>query len=166
MKVVLIYSLIMIVIAILIINLSNLFRQDKYKDDPYWKFDESVHYRPKLNKGDFFRLTGFDFGWFVLEPISNFIKDREGEITKGKSLSYGQKALYYWWYVDEQVTNGGFVQFYYNDYGQYVPTIIKSLEYIGDEKMADLIQRADNIYQKNRKLVTVQVFLDKKENRA
>ena len=129
-----------------------LFGQDK-QDDPYWEFDKTVHYRPKLNKGNFFRLTGFDFGWFVLEAISNFIKDREGEITKGKSLSYGQKALYYWWYVDAQVTNGGFVQFYFNDYGHYVPTIIKSLEHIGDKKMADLIQRADNIYQKDKKLI-------------
>src|SRR5690606_39687538 len=39
------------------------------------------------------------------------------------------------------------------DYGHYVPTIIKSLEHIGDKKMADLIQRADNIYQKNKKLI-------------
>src|SRR5690606_10139657 len=30
---------------------------------------------------------------------------------------------------------------------------IKSLEHIGDKKMADLIQRADNIYQKNKKLI-------------
>ncbi|MBX7155868.1 MAG: DUF4375 domain-containing protein [Candidatus Kapaibacterium sp.] len=128
-----------------------LFTQGKHKDDPYWGFDKSVHYRPKLNKGYFFRLTGFDFGWFVLETISKYIKDRDGEITKGKTLSYGQKALYYWWYVDAQVTNGGFVQFYFNDYGRYVPTIIKSLQHIGDKKMANLIQRADNIYQKNKK---------------
>ncbi len=137
-------------VTLLNMGIFKLFEQDK--DDPYWEFDKSIHYRPKLNMGDFFRMAGFDFGWFVLEPISNFIKDREGEITKGKSLSNGQKALYYWWYVDAQVRNGGFVQFYFNDYGQYVPTIIKSLEHIGDKKMADLIQRADNIYQNNKKL--------------
>ena len=131
-------------------SIFNLFGQ---KNDPYWEFDTSVHYRPKLNKGDFFRLTGFDFGWFVLEPITKFIKDREDEISKGESLSYGQKALYYWWYVDAQVTNGGFVQFYYNGFGQYMPTIIKSLEHIGDKKMVDLLQRADKIYQKNKRMI-------------
>jgi antitoxin component YwqK of YwqJK toxin-antitoxin module len=47
-------------------------------------------------------LTGFGFGWFVLEPISEYIQDREGELTKGNTLSYGQKVLYYWWYVDAQ----------------------------------------------------------------
>ncbi len=134
-------------------NILNLFEQNKPKNDLYWEFETTAHYRPQINKGDFFRLTGFDFGWFILEPVSRFIKDREGEITKGKCLSYGQKAIYYWWYVDAQVTNGGFVQFYYNGYEDYVPTIIKSLEYIGDKKMADLIQKADNIYQKNKKLI-------------
>lgn len=135
-------------------SIFKLFSKDKpNEEDPYWEFDPSVHYRPKLNKGDFFRLTGFDFGWFVLEPLSNFTGDRDGELTKGKLLSYGQKALYYWWYVDAQVTNGGFVQFYYNGYGQYVPTILKSLEYVGDKKMAELIKKADAIYQKHKKLI-------------
>lgn len=142
-----------LLITIFTMGIFNLFGQDKPKQDPYWEFDKQTHFRPKLNKGDFFKLTGFDFGWFVLEPISKFVKDRTHEIEKGKSLSYGQKALYYWWYIDGQVTNGGFIQFYYNGYGSYVPTIIKSLEYIGDKKMAELIQRAENIYQKNKKLM-------------
>ena len=131
----------------------NLFGQDKPKQDPYWEFNKQTHFRPKLNKGDFFKLTSFDFGWFILEPISKFVKDKDHEIEKGKSLSYGQKSLYYWWYVDAEVTNGGFVQFYYNGYGHYVPTILKSLEYIGDKKMFQLIQRAENIYQKNKKII-------------
>lgn len=142
-----------IIITIFTMGIFNLFGQDKSKKDPYWEFDQQIHFRPKLHKGDFFKLTGFDFGWFVLEPISKFVKDRTHEIEKGKSLSYGQKALYYWWYLDGQVTNGGFVQLYYNGYGVYVPTIIKSLEYIGDKAMAGLIQSAENIYQKNKKLM-------------
>lgn len=134
-------------------NFNNLFGQENQQTDPYWEFDETKHFKPKLNKGDFFKLTGFDFGWFVLEPISIFIKDKKNEIERGKCLSYGQKALYYWWYVDAQVTNGGFVQFYYNGCEPYVPTIIKSLEYIGDKEMASLIQRAEAIYQKNKWLI-------------
>jgi len=134
-------------------SILKVFGQEKPKNDPYWEYDKTKHFRPKLNKGDFFKLTGFDFGWFILEPLSNFVKDKEHEIERGRSLSYGQKALYYWWYVDAQVTNGGFVQFYYNGYGPYVPTIIKSLEHIGDKKMADLVQRAENIYQKNKRSI-------------
>jgi len=134
-------------------NMFNLFGQGKPMNDPYWEFDQTKQFRPKLNKGDFFKLTGSDFCWFVLEPISDYIQDKKGELTKGKTLSFGQKALYYWWYVDAQVTNGGFTQFYYNDYGKYVPTIIKGLKHIGDIKMAELVNRSYEIYLKeNRKI--------------
>lgn len=134
-------------------NVFNLFGQDKPKNDPYWEFDQTKHFRPKLNKGDFFKLTGSDFCWFVLEPISDYVQDRKGELTKGKTLSFGQKALYYWWYVDAQVTNGGFTQFYYNDYGKYIPTIIKGLKHIGDIKMAELVNRSYEIYLKENKKI-------------
>jgi antitoxin component YwqK of YwqJK toxin-antitoxin module len=141
-------------ISIIIMNLLNLFGcKAQNENDPYWEFNKTEHFRPELNKGEFFKLNGFDFGWFVLEPISKFIKDKEHEIERGKSLSYGQKALYYWWYLDAQVTNGGFVQFYYNGYGPYIPTIIKGLEHIGDTEMATLVKKADKIYQKNKKLM-------------
>lgn len=134
-------------------NIFNLFGQNKPKNDPYWEFNESQHFRPKLDKGDFFKLTGFDFGWFVLEPISEYIQDEKGELSKGKNLSYGQKALYYWWYVDAQVNNGGFTQYYFNDYGKYTPTIIKALKHIGDDKMAELVNRSYELYLKeNRKI--------------
>ena len=134
-------------------NIFNLFGQNKSGNDPYWEFDESQHFRPKLNTGDFYKLVGFDFGWYVLEPISEFIKDRKGELKRGKTLSYGQKALYYWWYVDAQVTNGGFTQFYYNGYGKYVPTIIKALDHIGDNKMAELVNRSYELYLKENKKI-------------
>jgi len=134
-------------------SIFRLFRQNKSKIDPYWEFNESEHFRPKLNRDDFFKLTGFDFGWFVLEPISEYIKNRKGELKKSKNLSYAQKALYYWWYVDAQVNNGGFTQYYYNDYGKYTPTIIKALNHIGDDKMAELINRSYELYLKENKKI-------------
>lgn len=140
--------------SILILFVLSLFScRAQNENDSYWEFNEETHFKPQLSKGDFYKLRGYDFAWFVLEPISTFVKDREHEIERGKSLSYGQKALYYWWYLDAQVMNGGFVQFYYNDYGSYVPTIIKGLEHVGDKEMADLVKKADKIYQKNKKLM-------------
>ena len=85
--------------------------------------------------------------------MSKFVKKKEYEIERNKSLSYGQKALYYWWYLDGQVTDGGFASFYLNGYGPYASTIIKSLEHIGDTAMAELVKKADRIYQKNKKLM-------------
>ena len=93
-----------LLITMFTMGLFTLFGQCKPEQDPYWEFDNEKHFKPQLNKGDFFKLTGFDFGWFVLDPISKFVKDKEHEIERGKSLSYGQKALYYWWYVDAPVT--------------------------------------------------------------
>jgi len=126
----------------------NLFRRQNSKDDPYWEFDKKNHYKPNLNKNEFFALTGFDFNWFVLEPLSDYLEDEESELSKGKNLSYGQKALYYLWYVDGQVSNGGFIQYYYNGYGKYTPTLIKALKYVGDNKMADIINNSYEIFLK------------------
>lgn len=134
-------------------NIFNLLGQNKTENDPYWEFDKSNHFKPKVNTEDFLKLTDYDFGWLILEPISTFIQNEKGELTKGNTLSYGQKALYYWWYVDAQVTNGGFTQFYYNGYGKYVPTIIKSLKYIGDQKMAELVNRSYELYLKENKKI-------------
>lgn len=134
-------------------NLFNLFGQKQPKNDPYWEFERTSHFKPRLNKIAFYKLTGFDFGWLVLEPISDYVQNGAGELRKGKAMSYGQKALYYWWYVDAQVSNGGFIQFYYNDYGKYVPTIIKGLNHVGDDEMAELVNRSYELYLRENKKI-------------
>lgn len=121
--------------------------------NPYWEFNAEKHFKPKLDKSKFYTLSGYDFCWYVLEPLTQFIEDYDFEIERGKSLSYGQKTLYYWWYLDGQVTNGGFAQFYSNGYGHYVPAIINGLEYVGDTAMANLVKKAEKIYQKNKKYI-------------
>jgi antitoxin component YwqK of YwqJK toxin-antitoxin module len=132
---------------------TSLSAQGVVQNDPYWEFDKSRHYKPVLNKAKFYTLTGFDFGWFVLDSISRYTTSPKHDLEKGENLSYGQKALFYWWYMYEKVGNGGFVLFYRSDCGRFVSTIIKGLEHIGDEKMAALIRRADLIYQKNKVLI-------------
>jgi len=118
-------------------------------NNAYWKFDESKHYKPSLNTTEFFKLSGFDFCWFILGSISH----EDVETTKSDILSFGQKALYYWSFLEIQVPNGGFTQFYYNDYGRYVPTILKGLQYIKDFKMSDLVSRSYDLYLKEQNKV-------------
>ncbi len=143
-----------LITTIILMNILNLFgNKAEGQTDPYWEFNEKEHYRPQINKGDFFKLKDFDFGWLILERLVKHIKDMDQEVERAKSFSYAQKALYYWWYLDGQVRNGGFVQFYYNGYGPYVPTIIKGLKHIGDTEMAKLVKKADDIYQKNKALM-------------
>jgi antitoxin component YwqK of YwqJK toxin-antitoxin module len=120
--------------------------------DYFSEIDPNNQLRPKINRADFFRTTEFDFGWLILEPIC-LVESREEDAELAKRFSRGQKALYFWWYLDGQVNNGGFVQFYYNGYGIYVPAIIKGLEYIGDNEMAELVKGAHKIYLKNKKTI-------------
>jgi hypothetical protein len=35
------------------------------------------HFRPKINKGEFYSLTGFDLGWLLLEPLSKMVGSEE-----------------------------------------------------------------------------------------
>ncbi len=135
------------------INMFRFFKQDKPGIDPYSGFEKDSHFRPRVDKGSFFRLTGSDFTALISRPLRGYIGDPKYETEKGSAFSYGQKALYYWENLDGQVTNGGFVQFYYNGYGRYIPIILKSLTHIGDMEMADLVGRAEKLYRKSKRVI-------------
>ncbi|RYE56778.1 MAG: DUF4375 domain-containing protein [Sphingobacteriales bacterium] len=134
-------------------KLFSLFGTKEPKNDPYWEFDQERHFRPKINLGDFYRLTGYDIISLIVKPTSKFVGHGDTEKENARYLSYPQKALLFWLNVDGQVTNGGFVQLYYNRFGRYVPATIKGLLHIGDKTMAELIQKAEDIYQKNKRLM-------------
>ena len=109
----------------------------------YNTFDKDNHLRPVFNKLAFDTLHSWDFGWAILEPL-NIAPDKDKEISK--RLSPGQKVLYFFWYLDAEVTNGGFIQFYWNGYRQYLPPIIDGLKLIGDTELVVLITNADQEY--------------------
>ena len=111
----------------------------------YNTFDKENHLQPLFDKNKFDTLHGWDFGWAVLEPIS-ISKGNEDEKLLAKKISAGQKALYFIWYLDAEVTNGGFIQFYWNDYRKYIPPILDGLNLIGDTSMSNLVQKADIEY--------------------
>lgn len=114
----------------------------------YNSFDKNNHLQPIFDKSKFDSLHGWDFGWEILEPI-NIAESDEHEIQLSKRFSPGQKALYFIWYLDAQVTNGGFIQFYWNGYRKYIPPILDGLQLIGDTLMFDLVNKADKEYQAN-----------------
>lgn len=124
------------------------FRSNKNQDN-FSRSDPDDQFRPRISKGDFYSNKGFDFGWMLLEPIED-LKSELSESKITRRLSKGQKSLYFWWYLDGQVTNGGFVQFYYNGYDMYMPAIISGLEFIGDTKMATIAKSAHDVYLKRK----------------
>jgi hypothetical protein len=97
-------------------------------------FDQDNHLRPVFDKSLFETLHSWKFGYAILETI-NIAKSKEDENLLSKRLSRGQKALYFIWYLDAQVTNGGFIQFYWNGYSRYLPAIICGLILVGDLAM-------------------------------
>lgn len=115
----------------------------------YNTFNKDNHLQPEFNKSAFDTLHSWDFGWAILEPI-NVVSNKEKEKLFSKRLSPGQKALWFFWYLDAEVTNGGFIQFYWNDYRQYIPPILDGLKLIGDTELIELVKKADNEYLNNK----------------
>lgn len=131
---------------------NNSTKNDPQSAEQFNKFDTTQHLQPLFDKAKFDSLHGFDFGWALLEPI-NLAKSRDDDKELSKRFSPGQKALYFIWYLDEQVRNGGFPQFYLNGYGEYIPPIKEGLKLIGDSAMLTLVSNADNEYLTHRKEV-------------
>lgn len=60
----------LLLILFLSMSFFNLFGQKKPTSDPYWEYDQAVHFQAKLNTAEYYTSSGFDFAWFVLEPMS------------------------------------------------------------------------------------------------
>jgi hypothetical protein len=121
----------------------------------YNTFDTNNHLQPLFDKTTFDTSHGWNFGWKILEPI-NIAKSRDDDKLLATRFSPGQKALYFFWYLDAQVTNGGFIQFYWNGYRQYLPPIIDGLKLIGDISMLELVNKADEEYLKHKEQFILQ----------
>ena len=118
-------------------------------------FDKDNHLQPAFNKTEFETLHGWDFGWEILSTI-NIAESGDDDEALTRRFSPGQKALYFFWYLDAAVTNGGFVQFYWNDYQRYLPAIKNGLQIIGDTELLQLVEEADHKYFENQQLFAAQ----------
>jgi len=124
------------------------------------EFNSNNHLQPEMNSTEFDSLHSWDLGWELLEPM-NIATSDEHEIELSKRLSPGQKTLYFFWYLDGQVTNGGFIQFYWNGYSKYLPAIYDGLELIGDSKLIELLDQVNQYLTDN--LSTFQNAIDKED---
>jgi hypothetical protein len=55
--------------------------------------------------------------------------------------------------LDAQVTNGGFIQFYWNGYEVYLPSIKKGLELMGFTDLLKIINKSEKEYDKHIKKI-------------
>jgi hypothetical protein len=126
----------------------------------YDSFDESIHLKPDFQRSKFESLHSWDLGWELLSPINIASDQDDSEIKLVTRLSPGQKALYFFWYLEGQVTNGGFIQFFWNGYGKYLHPILEGLRLISDNEMIRLVEKAKREYHIHEEVFNKQKELD------
>lgn len=65
---------------------------------------------------------------------------QEKKIVNG--LSPGVRALYITWWLEAEVNNGGFNQYFWNSAGQFSGTLVESLKFFDATKHAELVSEA------------------------
>jgi antitoxin component YwqK of YwqJK toxin-antitoxin module len=116
------------------------------KKDEFASIDNNLIFKPEISKIDYYRLKEMEFNWEILKPLSekvtNYCEANQFNHRVGiKILNEEQKALYFWWYLDGQVTNGGFSQFIYNGYDKYFPAILKGLKLLPNQEYYNLVEK-------------------------
>lgn len=83
----------------------------------------------------------------IYEQVGNNYKKEFSNVQK---LTKGQQAMFAVWWVEAEVNNGGFNQFYFNPSGQYAEMAEDGFQLFGASKFANLMRRANKVYAENR----------------
>jgi hypothetical protein len=87
----------------------------------------------------------------IYENISGTFKgDFDNEFEHIKKLSAGQQMFWATWILEGEVNNGGFNQYYFNSDGVFAQMALDGCRRIKANKFADLVSRANNVYQENK----------------
>lgn len=81
---------------------------------------------------------------------TNFEKGEQYTLDKISKLTKGQQAVFSTWWLEAEVNNGGFNQFYFNSSGQFAEMAEIGFGTIGAEKFSELTSRANKIYSENK----------------
>lgn len=137
---------------ILILSLSACFISPK-KRIAWKEYDESKHFTATLTQGQIDTLKTWDFCWANVQPLIKMMGTHgDWETSNLEKLAPAQKVLYFFWSLDAEVTSGGFIQFYWNEFDYQVEPLIAGLEMVGDKDLVKLVKKADAEYQKNKSL--------------
>ncbi len=98
----------------------------------------------------------------------NVVKeDYENEYTNIKNLSEGMQYVWAIWWLEAEVNNGGFNQFFYNSSGQFAEEAYKGCLAIGANKTAEIVNSAVltlfqemDLYKKTKEAGTIEAFMD------
>lgn len=91
----------------------------------------------------------------IFDHISGSLpNDPQQELASVLSLPKPQQAVYMIWWLEAEVNNGGFNQYYYNSSGQFAKYIPEALKLIGANQFATLTQAANSVYEREKEHIT------------
>ena len=80
---------------------------------------------------------------------TSYTEEEEYETILGWNKS--RQAIYMIWILESEINSGGYSQFYSNSSGQYSTYLPDALKRVGADRLADLTQRANNLFEKVNK---------------
>ena len=106
--------------------------------------------RLSISISEFDTLHDWSLAWRLLEPIRN------SSATFGKekninTASVGQQSLQAFYDMNSEVTNGGFIQFFWNGYGESISILKKGLQLVGDSAILKIVSAAETEHIKHQK---------------
>ncbi|MDJ1501794.1 DMP19 family protein [Xanthocytophaga agilis] len=87
----------------------------------------------------------------IQAKISPDFSDEYDVVTK---LSTGRQAVYATFYLECEVCNGGFSQFFYNSISVFAEDALYGFERIGAVKLSALMKQAIILYKENKREIT------------
>jgi hypothetical protein len=105
---------------------------------------------PKMTHGDYFTLEGDEFIYQLLDGLPQFYSEQQFQELLHK-LRPELKELYFFSYLIWNVSNGGFSNFYENDFGYMIPEIKKFYARIGEQQGWEILEKAEAWYQNRPK---------------
>jgi len=105
---------------------------------------------PKIQKADYFSLDKVYFISKIVDGLPQWYNENQLNLLIQK-LRPEIKELYFWLYLDGQVSNGGFSYFFENGYAYMIPEIKKFYQRVGDDKGLEILEKAETWYQNRPK---------------
>lgn len=89
----------------------------------------------------------------IANVLAKLPGDEEARYPAVLSLPKAQQAVYIVWWLEAEVNNGGYNQYYYNSTGEFAELAPQALRYIGASKFAHLTTKANAVYESEMKKI-------------
>jgi antitoxin component YwqK of YwqJK toxin-antitoxin module len=110
-----------------------------------------------MRRVDFYRLCGHEFFEALFIAIDRTLGEGPARLRAWPKLNRLQQGLCAWWTFWGDVTNGGLVQYFYNQGDVELPALGELMKASGNQPMLPLLKQAATIYRKHKKAFATDV---------